>query len=326
MQEKLIEYSVIESQSFDLKVGRCVHGYFDDQKLLKDIVKGSFDLCRVKVPSEDEYVVNRLNNLGFPFFFSGSIRRYKTAIEDTLDLEFNHKDLEFETCTEEFSELFLKLLVDTWGDYPIGYYRSPILNQLINKDAEIQSVFNFYRANNLNGDRSKNSIKLIKHRGNYVGFFALNKINGHLESHIGGILNQFRKEGYFHDMLVYIKRYCQTNDLSHFIFGARNENAKVQKVFHYAGFVPIGTENVFHITPLISFIREKGGEEVLGETMSNHLIRTHHVVLNDLTLKMNEIHQKNYRLKNYSFQYEYDANLKFISGKISQIKSSSSPF
>ena len=89
-------------------------------------------------------------------------------------------------------------------------------------------------------------------QGNYVGFFALNHVSGELESHIGGILEPYRKGGYFLDMLRYIKNYCVDQKLSHFVFGARNENAIVQKIFQDVGFRPIGSENVFHILSFMS--------------------------------------------------------------------------
>ena len=92
----------------------------------------------------------------------------------------------------------------------------------------------------------------MKDGDNYVGFFALNKVEGHLESHIGGILKPYRKGGYFLDMQRYIKNYCMDYNLSSFDFGARNENAEVQRIFQYENYLPIGTENVFHIIPMLS--------------------------------------------------------------------------
>lgn len=54
------------------------------------------------------------------------------------------------------------------------------------------------------------------------------------------------------DKLRYIKEYCITHNLTHFIFGARNENSRVQRIFQHVGFEAIGSENVFHIPSLLS--------------------------------------------------------------------------
>jgi hypothetical protein len=144
------------------------------------------------------------------------------------------------------------MLSETWGSYPLGYYRSPYLNKIINKNDELECVFRFYKKHNLHQNYPLNRIIFMKDQNNFVGFFALNIVNGNLESHIGGILKPFRKGKYFLDMLTYIKSFCVNNNLPYFLFGARNENPIVQKIFHEVGFAPIGTENVFHILPFLS--------------------------------------------------------------------------
>ena len=251
MSKKIIDYSKTESETLNLKISRCNVDYFDEQELLKALVAESYDLCRVKVASEDEFAPLRLDKMGIPYFFSGSIRRYKTPITSQLGLKLKHEDLVFETYDGSQEELLLALLRDTWGSYPIGYYRSPILCHLLTKESEINSVFNFYKLNNLKLENSNNSILFMKKGEECVGFFALNIVGTHLESHIGGISRKHHKEGYFYDMLAYIKNFCIENNLSHFVFGARNENAQVQRIFHQAGFVPVGSENVFHVLPLL---------------------------------------------------------------------------
>jgi hypothetical protein len=248
----IVEYSKTESEMLNLKIGRCNSDYFDENKLKQEIFAGSYDVCRVKVTAEDEYVVRRLEQLGFPYYFSGSIRRYKTPIEQNHQTDLIHSDMDFIEYSVAYEKELFELLKDTWGDYPIGYYRTPIINQFCNKENEIQSVFQFYKEHNLPSNNPNNSIMLMRHNGLFVGFFALNKVDNHLESHIGGILKKHQKEGYFFDMLAYIKNYCLQNNLSHFVFGARNENAKVQKIFHAAGFIPVGSENVFHVVSLLS--------------------------------------------------------------------------
>ncbi|MCO5229665.1 MAG: hypothetical protein M9958_00775 [Chitinophagales bacterium] len=256
MDDKKVWLSQNETDVLGFKVSRYNEDNFDSTSLLKEIVEGQYDLCRLKIPAEDELASDKLHLMGMPFFFSGSIRRYKTPIKSKPEGEFVHPDMTYEVYDGSQEELLMEMLKGTWGDYPLGYYRTPYLKHLVNKDSEIESVFKFYKRNNLNSFRSENSILFMNHNGNYVGFFALNIIDGGLESHIGGILEPFRKGGYFLDMLRYIKNFCVDNGLSHFAFGARNENAYVQKIFQDVGFRPIGSENVFHILPMLSLTQE----------------------------------------------------------------------
>lgn len=253
-QNNYIEFSQTETETLGLKIGRCNKGYFDEYLLQKEIFFEKYDLCRVKVPAEDEFVASRLDKIGLPYYFSGSIRKYKTPINKEHRMDLIHPEIEFIDYDTPWDELLLTLLKDTWGENPIGYYRTPIVNSFCNKEKEIMSVFNFYKKFNNVKNFSNNTIKLMKYKENFVGFFALNIVGQHLESHIGGILKPYQSEGFFYDMLAYIKNFCLDKGLSHFVFGARNENAQVQKIFHNAGFIPIGTDNVFHIVSLISKI------------------------------------------------------------------------
>lgn len=248
-----VQFSANESDILGLKVGRCNADWFDEQILLDQILQGRYDICRLKIPAEDEYASLKLQRIGCPFFFSGSIRRYETRISEKPTGSFLHPDMQYEMYDGSQHELLLTMLRGTWGDYPLGYYRTPYLDKLIDKEKEIQSVFNFYRHHNLPKNNPNNGIAFMKDGDHYVGFFAMNKVDGHFESHIGGILEPYRKGGYFLDMLRYIKNYCVDQQLSHFHFGARNENAYVQKIFQDVGFKAVGTENVFHIVPLLSY-------------------------------------------------------------------------
>ena len=247
-----IDFSTIETETLGFKIGRCNDSFFDETELYRQITENRYDLCRVKVAAEDEFAPHRLHQTGLPAFFSGSIRRYKTKITEAPSGEYNYPDLVWELYDGSQTELLKNMLVGTWGDYPIGYYRTPYLSELTNKETEIESVFQFYKKHNYTKNYPNNSIVFIKHGENYVGFFALNILNGNLESHVGGILATYRKGGYFLDKLRYIKEYCIKNNLQNFIFGARNENAEVQRIFQYVGFNAIGSENVFHVPALLT--------------------------------------------------------------------------
>ena len=247
-----IDYSATESIILGLKIGRCNTNFFDETELYNSILNDKYDLVRLKVCAEDEYAPMRLEKTGIPYFFSGSIRRYKTKILSKPEGSYNYPDLKWEQYDGSQEKLLKDMLIDTWGDYPIGYYRSPYLSQLISKEMEIESVFQFYKNANLPRNNPNNGIVFIKHGDNYVGFFATNIVNGNLESHIGGILKPYRKGGYFLDKLRYIKEMCVEKKLTHFVFGARNENSDVQRIFHHVGFQGIGSENTFHIASLLS--------------------------------------------------------------------------
>lgn len=247
MEDLSIDFSPIESDVLGIKVGRCNCETVDGKQLLKLLMEDRYDLCRLKTAAEDEFATLQLDKIGLPIYYSGSIRRYRTAIRKDEDIQFINDNLIYELYDGSQDDLLLKMLYGTWGTYPIGYYRTPVIGPNITMDQEIQCVYRYYKKYNLNRDYPENKILFIKHQGNYVGFFALNIIGDRLDSHIGGILPPFQKGGYFLDMLNYIKSYCIEHSLGHFCFGARNENAKVQKIFQRFGFHAYANENVYHI-------------------------------------------------------------------------------
>jgi len=247
-----VDLSANETDVLGLKTGRCNAESLDEEALTSQILEGEYDICRLKIPAEEEMASVKLHRTGLPFYFSGSIRRYKTRITEDLPGDYYHPEMNYEMYDGSQDGLLKELLTGTWGTYPLGYYRTPYLNHLVSKEKEIESVFRFYKKYNLNKDYPSNSILFMYDKGNYVGFFALNVVGGNLESHIGGILSPYQKGGYFLDMLRYIRQYCIRHDLHYFLFGARNENAQVQKIFQEVGFKACGSENVFHLPALLS--------------------------------------------------------------------------
>lgn len=250
--ETKITFSENETTILKLKIGRCVVDKLDEEAFKDQILLNKYDVIRLTVPSEEEYIVNKLDSINLPYFFSASITRYKTPIVNIPVAPYIHKDLIFEEYDGTQTQLLFDLLKGTWGTYPIGYYRTPILNKFMTKEKEIEAVYEFYKINNLKSNKPNNTIMFIKHNGNYVGFFSMNIINDTLESHIGGIIEPYRTAGYFVDMQEYIKRYCLEKGISYFCFGARNENRRVQYIFQKYGYLKESTDHVFHIVPMLS--------------------------------------------------------------------------
>lgn len=253
-----VVYSETESAVLGLKIGRCNEDhFFDKDRLFEQVLAGQYDVCRLKLPASDEMATQRLHELGIPSFFSGSIRRYKTPTEQMVENDVIHPDMVFEVYDGSKPQLLKDMLIDTWGSYPIGYYRTPYLDNWISKEKEIESVYQFYLKQNDPNINPQNGFVFLKKGDQYVGFFAVNHVEGNLESHIGGILSPYRKGGFFLDKLSYIKKYCKENGLKNFVFGARNENAEVQRIFQYVGFQPVGSDNVFHLAPMLSVTQKE---------------------------------------------------------------------
>ena len=259
-----VDTSAIETELLGLKVGRCNHDFFDPQQLYRQIAEGKYDLCRLKVPAEDDFATHRLHQTGLPFFFSGSIRKYRTRLADYPTVYYKNPDLVFEMYDGTQDKLLKDMLVGTWGIYPLGYYRSPYLSELVDKEQEIECVYQYYKKYNLNRDHPGNMIYFMKHGNNYVGVFTLNIVGNTLECNLAGILEPYRSGGYFHDEMNFKKEYCIIHGLEYFTFGARNENAPVQRIFQHLNFQTAGNDNVFHIPSLLSYSQRPSIEKEIN--------------------------------------------------------------
>lgn len=248
-----VDYSLVESSIIGLKIGRINHDCFDEQALYRQLIEGRYDFCRLKVPAEDEYAPHRLHEMGIPYFFSGSIRKYRTRIADHPTVTYLHPNLQFELYDGSQDQLLKDMLADTWGNYPLGYYRSPYMSELVTKKEELECVFQFYKKHNLNRDYPNNKIMFMKDGDNYVGIFTLNTVGDTLECNLAGILKPYRSGMYFHDEMNFKKAYCLEHNLPYFTFGARNENAAVQRIFQHLGFETAGNDNVFHLPSLLTY-------------------------------------------------------------------------
>ncbi|HNF48933.1 MAG TPA: hypothetical protein PKO18_04920 [Chitinophagales bacterium] len=250
--ETRINYSHYESEILNLKVGRCVTEQLDINSFNKQLTEEAYDLIRLTVASDDEFIIDKLYSAGIPYFFAAGITRYKTAIERIPVAPYINEGIEFVEFDGTQTQLLYDMIKATLGNYPIGYFRTPILKEIISKEMEIEVLYEFYKFNNLKTNNINNSMMFIKHQENFVGYFALNILPDRLESHIGGIREPFRTNGYFVDMQEFIKRYCIQNQLTYFCFGARNENSRAQHIFQKYGYQRESMEYVFHLPLFLS--------------------------------------------------------------------------
>jgi hypothetical protein len=293
-----IGLSEIESKILGLNIGRYNCNDLDDNFLYDQIAQNKLDLCRIKLPAEYDTAPYHLFNMGLPVFFSGSIQKYRTRITEHSEVSYQFSNLDFEMYDGSQDLLLKDMLIDTWGNYPLCYYRSPFLSSLITKEQEIECVYQYYKKYNLNRDYPDNKLFFMKHGDNYVGIFALNVVGNTLECNLAGIHSSYRSAGYFHDEMNFKKEYCVKNKLEYFTFGARNENASVQRVFQHLNFQTAGNENVFHVVPLLNYTQIEGVTFILKTIGLSHAQASR--LLQDTVLELATAHFP--ELNFYSFQ------------------------
>lgn len=243
MAESIIE-SKLESEIFGLKVGRYNTDSIDTNIILDN--KNKFDIIRVKTSCRDEYAVKKLYDTGLKFYFSGGVRRYQVNCIKAPLPEYTHPEISFTEYSSEYQTHLFEIMKSSWGEYPIGYYRTPIIGEAITKELELQCIFRYY-TENYTKENPENFLWIMYLGDKPVGFIALNLITDGVDSTIAGILKEYQNQGLFPNILRFIRRFCRERNLSFFNCGARNENLYSQKAFENDFMRATDVEYIYHI-------------------------------------------------------------------------------
>lgn len=247
MKKSSIIYSENESKILGFKIGRYDCDEIDIILLEEEISQFNYEIIRVKTSVNDEYASLKLSQLGLPFYYNGSIRRYEVNCKEAPLPDFTSNQINFVSYNESDAEELYSLLLDSWGDHPIGYYRLPGLSEKITKEKEIQCVYEYYKNYFISESNQNNRLWLMKYKDQTIGFFALTILNDMVDSTIAGIYKKFQNQGLFPNILRKIRAFCRENDLTYFVCGARNENIYSQRAFENDYMKYYKGENVYCI-------------------------------------------------------------------------------
>ncbi len=247
MKKNTLLFSENESRILGYNIGRYDCSEIDIDLLKEEINKTKYDIIRIKTSVNDEYASLKLSQLGVPFYYNGSIRRYKVNCLEAPLPEYTSKGIHFVPYEESDANELYNLLQDTWGEYPIGYYRLPGLNGKISKEQELQCVYEYYKTYFVSEYNKMNRLWLMKNNDKTVGFIALTILPDMVDSTIAGIYKQYQNQRLFPNILRKIRSFCRENDLTYFVCGARNENIYSQRAFEHDYMKYYYGENVYCI-------------------------------------------------------------------------------
>jgi hypothetical protein len=250
----IITFSETETRVLGLKFGRYNTTSIDPAQLKRSIEEGKFDVVRVKTDCSDEYAAMKLAQTGYPSYFNGGVRRYRVNCLEAPLPPFTQLDVHFELYEGQHPEILEEIMTESCGDYPLGYYRTPGLNERITKQMESKCLFEFYAHYNNNSLFANSYLWFMKLGEKYVGFIALNVYRDKdlVDSTLAGFLKSYQSLGLFPNILRHIRQFCRTNKLTYFCCGARNENMYSQKAFEKDFMKCEGVEYIFHLMPMLS--------------------------------------------------------------------------
>lgn len=248
-----IIFSEEESKLFGLKMGRADLNEVSVSDIQQQIIEGSYDLCRFKVASGDPTLVQRLEDLGFPYYFSGGITTYKVNFKREKPREYRDPGIEFELYDGVHKyELFKQLLEEIFSDYPLSFYSVDALNTLVPHEKQKEGVSTYFAKDNYDG--WAHPAWFVKYKGEYAGILIADSWDDrkHGEATLAGVIPKYQNTGLFLDIISFIQNYCMETDITWGHTGARLHEIASHKFFTKRGMYVDNNYLVFYISSLLS--------------------------------------------------------------------------
>ena len=124
---------------------------------------------------------------------------------------FTQPEINFEVYTGQHRDMVGQIINDSCGDYPMCYYRTPILEKRITKQMEAKCLFEFYAHLNNNLLYPNHYLWFMKLGSFYVGFIALYvyRDKDSVDSTLAGLLKSYQSMGLFTNILRHIRQFCR---------------------------------------------------------------------------------------------------------------------
>ncbi len=246
----MIYYSKKESKNLNLKIGRIETENLQKRGFFQAVLKEEYDLIRLKIDSKHFDINHQIEKLGFPAYYCGSILRYHMHFFELTKPSFKIPNAEFVFYEQTHQQQLFDLICESFRDDPVGYYKNPLISQLLSKDQEVASMANYY-VEQMQDERNK--MVFLKLDGLLVGFISIFYVeDGTIDTPISGVARKYRGMSVFDDLRSFRHKYCLENNIPLGLAGARSENFYSQKTFVRDGMVHVGNESIYQITPLLS--------------------------------------------------------------------------
>lgn len=247
-----IIFSEEESKFFDLKMGRAEMDEISVNEIQQQIIEENYDLCRLRVKTGDSLLIQKLEEIGFSYYFSGAITTYKVDFSREQLRPYRDPSIEFELYDGTKYDLFKGLLEEIFDDYPLSFYAIDALNALIPRTKQRQGVSSYFAG--VDYDDWNQPAWFVKYKGEYAGILIARSWDNrtHGEGTLSGVIPKYRNTGLFLDIINFIQNYCIETNIRWGHTGARLHEIASHKFFTKKGMYVDNSYLVFYISSLLS--------------------------------------------------------------------------
>lgn len=207
-------YSELESKLSNYSVSRKIISTADwsASELKEEIIRGKYDICRVKVLADDIYIFNKLADLGYTYDLYTLNAFLTLEIKEAIckNDDFYFMELDNAAADIEYKNMLIQTISNkTWVEYENSKYK-----YLINHKIRFDLAINHYLSISKNDDSFYTAF--LCHKGKKIGFVTGEKRGKVFFGNMVGILPEYRSLGYMNYMYENLNQMCWANGIELF--------------------------------------------------------------------------------------------------------------
>lgn len=255
--EKFIQYSPSESKITGLRTGRSgLIDHLNEKKLSTEIIKGKYDLVRLKICADDVFLFEKLSSLPCPFhIYNIQLRNIKRINEEDGRLE-TEPEVRCEVITAKHKNILKPLVKETLlRDSGLNYYNS-LLSELVPGEKLLEAATE-YALSFIHPNRENKIGWMMKIRNEYAGFCICRYDNRNMEGLLYGVKEHFQGKNYSRNLIRIVKKFCYNNQISTLGNNVVVQNKKSLKNMANENVLPGKMYFNIFLLPLLSLNKER---------------------------------------------------------------------
>ena len=244
----MFKYSDVDSNRFNLNIFRGQIEDIDEKKVNEEIIQNNIDVLIFRIPSQKQYLLPKLSNLGFPIIVADTLVYYTVDLDKYLPKEPKN-NLEFIECTYKDKQIVNELVMTIFKDYTNHYFSNPILDK-----EEILEGYQEWVINFINDNQEKKKVWLVKKEEKFVGFATttINQEKLEAEGVLYGVHPNYSGGGIYSDLIRFTQDYHKRKGIKKMKVSTQIQNFAVQKVWSREGFMLSSAYCTVHINAMMN--------------------------------------------------------------------------
>jgi predicted acetyltransferase len=212
----MIGASLHESSILKVSIGRgtLAEGW-DWMALRKEVLDGRYDFVRLKMPSADEELFEKLEQLGMPYCILSILVRNSITITAQHELPAIGQRLQFNLFDGSNEAEVKELVKKSYGNRTSVFYHNPYYRNWVSYEDEMEAAA-MYAVTFVYAKNPRTPHWLVKKDNQIIGFVLGIVDNNTLEGIMYSVLPEYRGHNYAADIMAYLKSWCWLNNIGCF--------------------------------------------------------------------------------------------------------------